>query len=59
MHKKIDEVSNAVVIIDGEGIIFKINPVATRMFGYSEAHRRNVHEAPSLHDGNRRTGCNV
>ena len=31
-----DEVSNAVVIIDGEGFICKINPVATRMFGYSE-----------------------
>ncbi len=33
--KKINEVSNAVVIIDGEGIIWKINPVATRLFGYS------------------------
>ena len=36
MHKKMNEVSNAVVIIDGEGVICKINPVAARMFGYSE-----------------------
>ncbi|MBE6449799.1 MAG: EAL domain-containing protein [Alphaproteobacteria bacterium] len=36
MAKKISEVSNAVVIIDGEGIIYKINPVATHLFGYSK-----------------------
>ena len=36
MLKKINEVSNAVVIIDGEGIIKKINPAATRLFGYTE-----------------------
>ena len=37
LGKKISEVSNAVIIIDDEGIIYKINAVAARMFGYSEA----------------------
>ena len=36
MLKKINEVSNAVVIIDGKGIIKQINPAATRLFGYKE-----------------------
>lgn len=36
MAKKIDEVSNAVVIIDGNGFIIRINSVATRLFGYGE-----------------------
>ena len=33
---KISEVSNAVVIVDYKGIINKINPAATRLFGYTE-----------------------
>ena len=36
MLKKIDEVSNAVVTIDEDGIIRKVNSFATRLFGYTE-----------------------